>query len=69
MNLWFQIYKNVVEFYRTENSIKHVEISFNEDTQKYRLKDTSDSINYANFLQFESIQQLMDQCKQHSGSE
>ena len=43
--------------------VKHVEITFDESSQKFRLKDESDSVSYANFLQFESVQELIDQCK------
>ena len=52
--------------YRTEKTVKHVEVVLDETTHKYRVKDESDSVCYANFLQFDSIQQLLDQCKQHA---
>lgn len=45
--------------------MKHIEILLDETTQKYRIKDESDAVSYANFLQFDSVQQLLDQCKQH----
>lgn len=46
-------------------AIKHVEIVFDESSQKFRIKDGSESVSYANFLQFDTVQQLLDQCKQH----
>ena len=52
--------------YRTDKTVKHVEVVLDETTHKYRVKDESDSVCYANFLQFDSIQQLLDQCKQHA---
>ena len=52
-------------FPRTEKTTKHVEIMFDESCQKFRLKDESYSVSYANFLQFDSVQELMDQCKRH----
>lgn len=52
--------------FRTERTVKHVEVFRDETTHKYRVKDESDSICYANFLQFDSIQQLLDQCKHHA---
>lgn len=52
--------------YRTERTVKHMEVLLDETTQKYRVKDESDAVSYANFLQFDSIQQLLDQCKQHA---
>ncbi len=45
--------------------MKHIEVLLDETTQKYRIKDESDAVSYANFLQFDSVQQLLDQCKQH----
>ena len=51
--------------YRTDRTVKHIEVLLDEATQKYRVKDESDAVSYANFLQFDSIQQLLDQCKQH----
>ncbi|XP_074620207.1 uncharacterized protein LOC141879006 isoform X3 [Acropora palmata] len=52
--------------FRTDKTVKHVEVVLDETTHKYRVKDESDSVCYANFLQFDSIQQLLDQCKQHA---
>lgn len=52
-------------FYRMDRTVKHIEVLLDEATQKYRVKDESDAVCYANFLQFDSIQQLLDQCKQH----
>lgn len=52
--------------YRTDRTVKHIEVLLDETTQKYRVKDESDAVSYANFLQFDSIQQLLDQCKQHA---
>ena len=46
--------------------MKHIEVLLDGATQKYRVKDESDAVSYANFLQFDSIQQLLDQCKQHA---
>lgn len=51
--------------YRTDRTIKHIEVLLDDATQKYRVKDESDAVSYANFLQFDSVQQLLDQCKQH----
>ena len=51
--------------YRTDRTVKHIEVLLDEITQKYRIKDESDAVSYANFLQFDSVQQLLDQCKQH----
>lgn len=48
--------------------MKHIEVLLDETTQKYRVKDESDAVSYANFLQFDSIQQLLDQCKQHAST-
>ena len=48
-----------------DKTVKHIEVLQDEATQKYRVKDESDAVSYANFLQFDSIQQLLDQCKQH----
>ncbi|KXJ19324.1 putative Ras GTPase-activating protein 4B [Exaiptasia diaphana] len=55
---------NILSF-RTEMAIKHVEIAFDESSQKFRIKDGSESVSYVNFLQFDTVQQLLDQCKQH----
>ena len=55
----------LVLFYRMDKTVKHIEVLLDEATQKYRVKDESDAVCYANFLQFDSIQQLLDQCKQH----
>ena len=52
--------------FRTDRTVKHIEVLLDETTQKYRVKDESDAVSYANFLQFDSIQQLLDQCKQHA---
>ena len=52
-------------FYRMDRTVKHIEVLLDEATQKHRVKDESDAVCYANFLQFDSIQQLLDQCKQH----
>lgn len=52
--------------HRTDRTVKHIEVLLDETTQKYRVKDESDAVSYANFLQFDSIQQLLDQCKQHA---
>lgn len=61
--LWKQLL--VCCFCRTDKTVKHIEVLQDEATQKYRVKDESDAVSYANFLQFDSIQQLLDQCKQH----
>lgn len=52
--------------HRTDRTVKHIEVLLDESTRKYRVKDESDAVSYANFLQFDSIQQLLDQCKQHA---
>lgn len=56
--------KTILSF-RMDRTVKHIEVLLDEATQKYRVKDESDAVCYANFLQFDSIQQLLDQCKQH----
>ena len=67
---FFLTYLNGIIFtllcHRTDRTVKHIEVLLDETTQKYRVKDESDAVSYANFLQFDSIQQLLDQCKQHA---
>jgi len=68
LNITRNNFFNLLRF-RTDRTVKHIEVLLDETTQKYRVKDESDAVSYANFLQFDSIQQLLDQCKQHASKE
>ncbi|XP_001641821.3 uncharacterized protein LOC5521937 isoform X2 [Nematostella vectensis] len=52
---------SIILSFRAELTVKHVQVVLDESSQNYRIKDESDSVSYANFLQFETIQQLVDQ--------